>query len=299
MDLHFFDRDTGEFLYKWESSKPQIPFNATDVEPPSPPSGEVAAYRDGSWKTLVDNRGTVYYDDSGERYTIRELGKTVPSWGLPDVPEDVKAERRRGRIFDQIEVNHDLIAFSGTTFTRPSDGKVYKIPTNSRTATRITTSDVRTIREATLTQRWLLEGQILDLDSSDLSAFAKALNVHIQKTADRRASLKSAYNSAPSDYDPIDSFLGWPNEISYSLGSSQTAEVLPTDGADSFIAVRADSGNSSVVYVGDSDVSNSTDRNGANLYPSISPDEKFLKSAPPFSLYGWGSAGDFLKIVAI
>lgn len=65
-----------------------IPANATLVEVCAEKSGYQRCFNSSEkkWDYVVDNTGTEYWDASGTKYTITELGEEVPSGALLEAP---------------------------------------------------------------------------------------------------------------------------------------------------------------------------------------------------------------------
>jgi len=88
-----FDEVTGEFKSIVWADPDQLnegefllPANATFNKLDDAEEGFVAVYKEGIRQDLIDNRGIVYWDNDGEKYSITEIGVAVPEWALFDQP---------------------------------------------------------------------------------------------------------------------------------------------------------------------------------------------------------------------
>jgi hypothetical protein len=107
MKIYHYENNTGEFIgFGYAKQSPLepgvflIPANATSMAPPQVSVGYVAAFRDGSWQTTQDNRGT-WYDSSGAVVVISEIGlsaegltKEPPPPTLDEIKAGVQAANR-------------------------------------------------------------------------------------------------------------------------------------------------------------------------------------------------------------
>lgn len=79
---------TGVFLGPYDAQEsPREPGNfiepilSTSKAPPICRENEIALFTNGEWEIVVDYRGTVYWDISGDKFVIDEIGLTVPIGG--------------------------------------------------------------------------------------------------------------------------------------------------------------------------------------------------------------------------
>ncbi len=62
------------------------PANTTETEPLEVGEGEVAVFENDGWVKKDDLRGSDFYNISGERFTMEDLG-ILPDWALTEYPE--------------------------------------------------------------------------------------------------------------------------------------------------------------------------------------------------------------------
>lgn len=91
--------ETGEYLGTETAYKsPQepgiflMPAHSTEADPPAASAGQVAVYRNGTWKLIDDHREEEWYDTAThERHEIKTLDEVIPETWTLLVPTDAEA----------------------------------------------------------------------------------------------------------------------------------------------------------------------------------------------------------------
>lgn len=88
-----YSHTTGEYLGVVMAEPDQLdddnwllPANATFTTPTETEEGEVAVWQDDAWSVVIDQRGSEYWDEDGNQYSISELGVSVPEEALLEAP---------------------------------------------------------------------------------------------------------------------------------------------------------------------------------------------------------------------
>lgn len=94
MIIYHYHPITGEFITEGiADADPLVPDNwlipahSTTEQPPPKESGKAIVFENGSWKTVLDLRGTVYYLPDGSAHKITAFGKELPEGALLEKPE--------------------------------------------------------------------------------------------------------------------------------------------------------------------------------------------------------------------
>lgn len=96
-----FDTKTGEFIgIVWVDPNPRregaylLPISATFTALDDAEDGYTVIFKDGKKQQVIDKRGSTYYNEQGDEFTITEFGVDIPEGALLEKPviEPTEAE---------------------------------------------------------------------------------------------------------------------------------------------------------------------------------------------------------------
>lgn len=215
MDYHSYDKTTGEYLGTRaarvdpeEKSKFLIPASSTTEELPVTGDNEAAVFQDSEWSVVADYRGQEFYDESGIRVVITDLGVQ---------PAEIWTEEEPAPSLEVVIVSkqHAVMALYNDKVAAGFvyETNTYQINTNSRLdMTAVMTDFVAGATNAHGGFWRSQDNQMIAMDDTEVQAFILAVKAYMAGLYQAQWTHKDAIG-ALQDVAAVDAYditTGWP-----------------------------------------------------------------------------------------